>query len=73
VGFFEMGVTYVLWLKALKYSKSTSKTANLIFLSPFLSLIFIHFIVGEKIETSTIIALVFIFLGLIIQRKKVKI
>ncbi len=72
VGFFEMGATYVLWLKALKYSTSTSKTANLIFLSPFLSLIFIHFIVGEKIETSTIIALVFIFLGLIIQRKKVK-
>jgi len=73
VGFFEMGITYILWLKALKYSKSTSKTANLIFLSPFLSLIFIHFIVGEKIETSTIIALIFIFLGLLIQRKKVKI
>ncbi len=68
VGFFEMGVTYILWLKALKYSKNTSKTANLIFLSPFLSLIFIHFIVGEKIETSTIIALVFIFLGLMLQR-----
>ncbi len=72
VGFFEMGITYILWLKALKHSENTGKIANLIFLSPFLSLVFIHFIAGERIEVSTIIALVFIFSGLMIQRIKVK-
>jgi len=72
IGLFEMGITFILWLKALKYSKNTSKTANLIFLSPILSLVFIHYIVGETIENSTIIALVFILFGLSLQKLKSK-
>jgi len=72
VGFFEMGITFLLWLKALKYSQNTSKTANLIFLSPIISLVFIHFIVGEKIENSTIIALFLILSALLLQRVKTK-
>jgi drug/metabolite transporter (DMT)-like permease len=67
VGIFEMGITFVFWLKALKLSDNTAKVGNLIFLSPFLSLIFIHFIVGEKILPATIIGLVFIVTGLTIQ------
>ncbi len=70
VGMFEMGATFILWLKALKYSENTSKTANLIFLSPILSLFFIHYIAGEKIESSTILALFLIISGLILQRIK---
>ena len=70
IGLFEMGITFILWLKALKYSENTSKTANLIFLSPILSLVFIHYIVGETIETSTIIALVLILSGLSLQKLK---
>jgi drug/metabolite transporter (DMT)-like permease len=72
VGLFEMGITFILWLKALKYSENTSKTANLIFLSPLLSLVFIHYIAGEKIENSTIVALIFILMGLSIQKIKTK-
>jgi len=72
VGLFEMGITFLLWLKALKYSQNTSKTANLIFLSPIISLVFIHFIVGEKIENSTIFALFLILSALILQRLKLK-
>ena len=72
VGLFEMGITFILWLRALKYSENTSKTANLIFLSPILSLVFIHYIVGETIETSTIAALVFILFGLTLQKLKSK-
>jgi drug/metabolite transporter (DMT)-like permease len=67
VGIFEMGVTYVLWLKALKGSSNTARIANLIFLSPFLSLVMIHFFVGEEILKSTLIGLVFIISGLLIQ------
>jgi drug/metabolite transporter (DMT)-like permease len=67
VGGFEMGVTYVLWLKALKCSTNTAKIANLIFISPFLSLVMIHFIVGEEILPSTLVGLVFIISGLLVQ------
>ncbi len=67
VGIFEMGVTYVLWLKALKCSSNTARIANLIFISPFLSLVLIHFFVGEEILKSTLIGLVFIIIGLLIQ------
>jgi len=52
-GIFEMGLAFVLWLKALKLTSSTAKIASLIFLSPIISLIFIHFIVGEEILWSS--------------------
>jgi len=68
VGFFEMGITFVCWLMALKLSVNSAKVSNLIFISPFLSLIFIHFLVGEKILVSTFIGLIFIMGSLLIQR-----
>jgi len=68
VGTFEMGITFVFWLRALKLSENTAKVGNLIFLSPFLSLLFIHLIVGEDIFPSTFAGLVFIITGLMIQR-----
>jgi drug/metabolite transporter (DMT)-like permease len=67
VGVFEMGITYVLWLKALKCSTNTARIANLIFISPFLSLVMIHFIVGEEILRSTFVGLVFIVGSLLLQ------
>jgi len=68
VGIFEMGLTYILWLKAMKYTSTTAKISNLVFLSPFISLIFIRFTVGEDILFSTIIGLVFIVGGILMQR-----
>ena len=68
VGLFEMGITYILWLKALKYSETTARVSNLIFLSPFLSLFFINIFVGEKILFSTIIGLIFIVGGILLQQ-----
>ncbi len=68
VGCFEMGITFLFWGKALKYAKNTAKISNLIYLSPFLSLIFIYFIVGEKIFLSTVIGLGLILIGIIIQQ-----
>ncbi|MGA1932121.1 DMT family transporter [Arcobacter sp. YIC-464] len=70
VGMFEMGITFLFWLKAMQNATSTSKIANLIFISPFLSLIFIYFIVGEKIYISTVIGLSTIVFGLVIQQLK---
>ena len=68
VGLFEMGLTYVLWLKAMKLSVNSARIANLIFISPFLSLVFIHFLVGEEILASTLVGLVLIVCGLVVQQ-----
>jgi len=68
VGAFEMGIAFVLWLKALKLSENTARVANLIFLSPFLSLIFIHLLVGEQILVSTFVGLSLIVAGLVLQQ-----
>jgi len=67
IGCFEMGIAYITWLMAMKLTTSTARIANLIFISPFLSLILIHFLVGEKILISSVIGLIFIVIGLIIQ------
>ncbi len=72
VGLFEMGITFLFWLKAMQITTSTSKIANLIFISPFLSLIFIYFILGEKIYISTLFGLGMIIFGLLIQQKSHK-
>ena len=68
VGLFEMGITFVLWSKALKLSKTTAKISNFIYLVPFLSLIWVHFFVGETILFSTIIGLIFIVIGIVLQQ-----
>lgn len=68
VGFFEMGLTFVLWLTAMKLAENTARIANLIFLSPFLSLVLISTFVGEAIYRSTFVGLVLIMGGLGLQR-----
>ena len=67
VGLFEMGVTYILWLTALRLSETAAKVSTLIFLSPFLSLIFISRILGEAVAVTTIVGLVLIVAGLLVQ------
>jgi len=69
VGAFEMGFTFVLWLSALRLTTSTARIANLIFLAPFLSLVFIHFVLGEHVLPATIIGLVLIVGGLLLQSR----
>ena len=72
VGVFEMGIAFVLWSYAMKKAENTSKVSNLIFISPFLSLVFIYFILGEHILYSTYIGLVLIMAGLWLQQRRVK-
>jgi drug/metabolite transporter (DMT)-like permease len=67
VGVFEMGITFVFWLKALKLSENTARVGNLIFVSPFISLVLIHFVVGEEILASTFAGLILIVAGLMVQ------
>jgi len=67
VGLFEMGITFVFWLKALSLSRTTADVSHLVYLSPFLSLVVIHFAVGEEIRVATWIGLSLIMGGVLIQ------
>jgi drug/metabolite transporter (DMT)-like permease len=69
VGVVEMGLGFVLWLTALKMSETTARVANLIFISPFLSLVFIQFVLGERIVPGTLVGLVLIVGGLVWQQR----
>jgi len=57
-------------LLALKHG-DTAKISNLIFMTPFLSLIYIHFLLGEKVLLLSIVGLVFIVAGILIQSIRV--
>jgi len=63
VGLFEMGLTFLLWYKALEKASSTAAVSNLIFVTPFLSLGFITLILKESIAPATIIGLIIIILS----------
>lgn len=68
VGLFEKGITFFFWMKGLQLSTNKAKTSSLAYLSPFLSLVFIAFVLGEKILLSSIVGLVFIVGGIVLQQ-----
>lgn len=68
VGFFEMGASFVTWLLALQHAVHVSRIANLIFLSPFLSLLWINGILGEAVLPSTLLGLAMILLATLWQQ-----
>jgi len=70
VGVFEMGVAFFLWLQAMQKTTQTATIANLIFLSPFLSLVFIGMVLKEAILSSTLVGLGLIVMGLLFQKAK---
>ena len=65
IGTFEMGVTFILWLKALKFSSKTTNVGRLIFITPFFSLLCISLLTGEKIQITSVVGLFLVVLGII--------
>ncbi len=68
VGCFEMGFAFLFWLKALSLTKSTDKLGNIIYLVPFLSLMFIHFVLGESLYWTTFAGLSLIVVSVVFQQ-----
>jgi len=68
IGVFEIGITYIFWMNAMKWSVNNAKIGNLVFLTPFLSLIFIRFILKETLFITTFIGLILIVAGILTQR-----
>ena len=65
VGLIEMGVTYLLWQRALKLTSNAGRIGQLIFLTPFLSLVMIATVLGETVRATSIVGLVIIVCGLL--------
>jgi drug/metabolite transporter (DMT)-like permease len=70
IGIFEMGITFLFWLKALQMATTTDKVSNLVYLAPFLSLVFVHFILHEPVYYTTPAGLLLIVSGILIQNRK---
>jgi drug/metabolite transporter (DMT)-like permease len=68
IGLFEMGLSFVCWLLAMKLTLSTARIANLIFIAPLLSLLLISTILDEPILSSTLYGLGLILAGLALQK-----
>ncbi len=68
IGMFELSISFVIWLNALKLSSNTAKVSNLVYLSPFVALFWIRLTVGEEIHFSTVIGLIFIVSGILVQQ-----
>jgi len=66
-GLFEMSLPFLVWQKALKTTHSVAVISNVIYLSPFLSLIYIRTLLQENIHISSLAGLVLITAGLILQ------
>ena len=69
VGIFEMGWTFLLWMKALRRATATARVANLVYLSPVVSLFFIWGILKEPIYWTTPMGLALILAGIWVQRR----
>lgn len=70
IGLFEMGITFVLWLKALEYSTSTDRVSNLIYIAPFINLVFVNLILKEDIFYTTVFGILLLVSGILLQNVK---
>jgi len=60
------GISYIFWLKALEYG-DTSVISNALYFTPFLSLVSITLFLGEQILLSSVVGLVIIVVGIVLQ------
>ena len=72
IGIFEMGITFWLWLRALQLATTSDKISNMIFFAPFISLLLLHFIIGEPVYYTTPIGLMIIIGSVLFQNRRQK-
>jgi drug/metabolite transporter (DMT)-like permease len=65
-GFVVNGISYIFWFKALEYG-NTSVISNALYLTPFLSLVYIALFLGEQILLSSVVGLGIIVVGIVLQ------
>ena len=67
VGVFEMGVTFVLWLMAIRLAPSSDRISNLVYVAPFLNLLLASQILDERIYLTTLFGIILLVSGILIQ------
>jgi drug/metabolite transporter (DMT)-like permease len=72
VGLFEMGITFFFWLKALQLAETSDKVSNLVYLAPFISMLFLYFIIREHVYYTTPAGILLIISGIYIQNRRTK-
>lgn len=72
IGLFEMGLAFALWVRALKLADAAVNIAILIYIVPFISFIFIHIFVGERIHLSSVLGAAMIVAGILLNKYKKK-
>ena len=68
VGVLEMGLTFFLWLKALQLAPNAARIGHFIYLTPFISLLILALVLGEKIQPATLLGLCIIIGGIVMQQ-----
>jgi len=72
VGIFEMGVTFVLWVMAIRLAPTSDRISNLVYIAPFLNLLLASRILGENIYMTTVAGIILLVAGIVIQNTLVK-
>lgn len=72
VGTFEMGIPFIFFGLAIRKTDNVALINQMCYLSPFLSLFFIHIGLGENIYTTTYIGLFLIVFGIVFNEYIVK-
>ena len=67
VGVFEMGVTFVLWLMAIRLAPSSDRISNLVYVAPFVNLFLASQILDERIYMTTLLGIILLVTGILIQ------
>ena len=57
------------WVMALETGK-TEKVSNLAYITPFLSLVWTHLFLNEAIKLNSLVGLIIIIFGILIQMKE---
>lgn len=66
IGILVNGVAFTLWSIAIA-AGNTARLSNLAYLTPFVSLIWIYFLIGEPISMASVIGLLIIISGVVLQ------
>ena len=69
LGVFAGGLAFVFWFIALRH-RDTAEMSNIVFLTPFISLIYIYILIGEKILISSILGLLLIIVGIYLHNNR---
>ncbi len=70
VGLIEMGITFLLWQRAIASTAHAARIGQLIFLAPFISLVLIERVLGETVHASTWLGLLTIVAGLLLAPRR---